>query len=243
MRHASFDDGNGKGSCDDDRRKQFQIGRFQSELQYDRDDDSVDNRTENDGRKPIPKRKALSEHDFPDDDRRKSDNDDARSHADVRVSLTLRDESARQRDETVCEHETEYLHRVRVDAERTHHVIVAAGRPDCAADFRSEKPIHKCDDTHDKDGADGKRSVRRGKAAPVGKKGHHRIDAEQRRVRFSHNADIDGIQRDHREDAREQHVYFYFRVQETGRKTRKHTRRKSRRKRKERMHTVRDEHA
>ena len=166
----------------------------------------------------------AAEHDLADDDRRQADNDRAAAGVDVCEALILAIQRARERDQTVRDHQTEHLVEIDVDALCAAHVGVRAGRADGAAELSAEEPVQQRDNHHGKHRND-KDRVLRNDFLDISQRNEQRVVIRiDRDVRLAaHDAQVDGEQRELRQDTGENGRNTHKGMQDAGDETREHT--------------------
>src|SRR5699024_7800288 len=141
--------------------------------QDDLDDQIVNNRAE--GHAQQFERKVMedaAEDNLADDDGCQADDDGAAAGVDIGKALVLRVKGAGQRDQAVRNHKAQNLVEVYVNALRTAHIRVRAGRADGTAERSTEEPIQQRNDNHSEDDCDHDR-VADGKLLDIAQRDQH----------------------------------------------------------------------
>src|SRR5574344_353480 len=227
-----------KRNRNNDRGEELEVSRLESELEYDCDDNAVNDRAEHNRKQIVPERESFSKNDFADNNRCKSDYDCTGAHAHVRISLALRNKRAAHSDKTVAHHKAEYLRIVGVDAKRANHMLVVSRSAYSRAKLSTKEPVQNCDDCAAEYSSGDERNKRRRKSCYSLDARHERRNSEKRRICFSHNSDINRIQSNHRKNSCQYFMYLEFCMEKTCNKSGDHAGCKSDYKRKKRINTV-----
>ena len=135
--------------------------------------------------------------------------------------LVLSDERAREGHEGVAYDKADDDHRIGVHALRAYHTGVVARGAYGAAELRAEKPVKRADDGKNAYDAEQEHGVFLRKADCLERR-IHAFDLQKRYVRLAHDAYVDRIQSDHREDARKKPRYFELGMQKPRGRARGH---------------------
>jgi len=166
---------------------------------------------------------------FADDHGSQTDDDRAASHANVYKALILRQQRAGEGHQTVGEHQPQHLIGIGIDALCARHVGVRARCAQRAAALRAKEPIQQRDHRHGKRREDDKRIGKRHCARVSGGDNQRIVIDADGHVRLAaENAQIDGIQRELGQDARQNRRNAHERMEQTRCKTGQHADQKRR---------------
>ena len=155
-----------------------------------------------------------------DDDGGEANDNRAAAHVDVGKALVLRHQAAGERDHAVGERQAEHLHGIDVDALRAAHRRVGARGADGAALLGAEVPVEE----RDEHGREQQTLPDRAGHAAQRQKQAVLIRVDRGIGLHAHDAQVDRVERELRQDAGEDGRNAELRVQQAGHETREQTR-------------------
>src|SRR5574344_1248582 len=216
-RQALFAQGDDQGHGDQQGGDQVEVLGLQADevaFQRQRNEETVDDGAQ-DNRQGQDKQLARGQNAFADNDRSQTDNDGTNTHGNIGTALGLGKQCAGQTDQTIGNRHAENDHGTGVDALRTRHARVGAGGADGQALLGGKVGVQRQLGQYHHRHHDQRAAYVVGQ--PVGlQDGEDGRFADDGNVGAAHDAQVDGVERNHHQDAGQQVHDFQAHVEQGG---------------------------
>lgn len=210
--HLALDERQSQRDCNDNSGEQLEVIRIHAQPEHESDHGTINDGAEHDTDQPVFETASAEEH-FADDDRSEASDKDTGPHVDIGIAVGLTEQRAGDADKAIGNDQAKHDGDIGVDALRADHLWIVAGGADGSTKLGAEENV--AEEPDDKRGQKADDQRRGNLTHVVFKKAVDRFFTQNGCGGAAHDAQVDRVQPDHREDPGEKRRDLELRVQKT----------------------------